>query len=127
MTDETKKKAWGFARYVAAALLTAVITGLSTYFGFPQRVEVPVEVPVVAPAHLVEEFEARAQGWVRDPDSVAEHVKAFGVPAFGDTPAGRALLADPRDVYLWDAAKKATGSVLPARDQKSVGSCVSFG
>ena len=32
----------------------------------------------------------------------------------------------PEDVFLWDACRAVTGDVLPARDQKSVGSCVGF-
>lgn len=49
---------------------------------------------------------------------------------FADTPAGQVpdddTDTDP-DVYLWLAAVKATGAVLPARQQHPVGSCVGFG
>ncbi len=66
-------------------------------------------------------------GWVRDPaavDAVASELKA---PAFRDTPAFRAVYDGPDDVFLWDACRKATGDLLPPRDQKAVGSCVGFG
>jgi hypothetical protein len=86
-----------------------------------------IEVPAPRPAPELDEFAPRAQGWLYDPDAVRAHHAAHAVPAFADTPAGRAALAHTGDVYLWDAARKVTGAVLPARDQGRVGSCVGFG
>jgi hypothetical protein len=63
-------------------------------------------------------------GWIADPAAVA----AVNLPiGFADTPAFREPYTGPDDVYLWDAARKATGDVLPARDQGPVGACVGFG
>ncbi len=68
----------------------------------------------------------RAFGWVNDPDAVRA-VKA-GLPAceFRGTEAFRAAYDGPDDVFLWDACRKATGDLLPPRDQGPVGSCVAF-
>ena len=45
---------------------------------------------------------------------------------FRDTPAFAAAWDGPENVYLWESARTVTGELLPARDQKSVGSCVGF-
>jgi hypothetical protein len=82
----------------------------------PLIVEREVDAPPIA-----------GMGWVDSPEDVAAHLRDHAVPQFGETPAGRAAMAADGDVFLWDAAKKVTGDVLPARDQGSVGSCVSFG
>lgn len=66
------------------------------------------------------------QGWIDDPDAVAQVVAGMPIKSFLDTPAGRSE-TEPEQVFLWDAARKATGDVLPARNQGSVGSCVAFG
>ncbi len=65
-------------------------------------------------------------GWVNDPDAVSECLAEMGCRAFRDTEAFAADDDCPEDVFLWEAARKVTGDVLPARDQKSVGSCVAF-
>src|SRR5204863_4347425 len=42
--------------------------------------------------------------------------------------AGEHLMdAPPADVFLWDAARRVTGSELPAHDQDGVGCCVGEG
>jgi len=69
----------------------------------------------------------RRQGWVRDPDAVARVMEQLVTPVFGSTPAGSTEAPLPEAVYLWDACRKVTGNVLPARDQGAVGSCVGFG
>jgi hypothetical protein len=65
-------------------------------------------------------------GWINDPEAVRECLAELGCCSFRDTEAFAADDDGPEDVYLWDAARKVTGDVLPARDQKTVGSCVGF-
>ena len=67
------------------------------------------------------------QGWVEDERAVNEFLGELAFPVFGDTPAGQDAEAIPDKVFLWDACRKVTGDILPARNQGSVGSCVSFG
>lgn len=73
----------------------------------------------------MEEF---AQGWVDDPDEVLGVAQDLRYPVFGDTPAGD-IAEDklPENAYLWDAARKVLGGLLPPRNQLKVGSCVAFG
>jgi hypothetical protein len=77
------------------------------------------------PARQEVEEPIRAFGWVDDPQAVmaeSRHCRFFcDTEAFGAPDLG------PDDVFLWDACRKATGDLLPPRDQKSVGSCVAFG
>lgn len=65
-------------------------------------------------------------GWIDDPAAVEETIAAMKYGRFRDTPAFASPAELPDDVFLWDACRTATGDVLPARDQKSVGSCVGF-
>lgn len=114
-----------------AWLIRAVLIAVGALLGrFAAPVSPPPAVEVIEkhePAPALDEFAPRAQGWLFDEEAVTAHHARHAVPAFGHTPAGRAALAHPGDVYLWDAARKVTGAVLPARDQGQVGSCTSFG
>jgi hypothetical protein len=65
-------------------------------------------------------------GWINDPDAVLECVAEMGCRAFRETEAFAADDDDGEDVYLWESARRVNGEVLPARNQKSVGSCVGF-
>jgi len=69
----------------------------------------------------------RAFGWVDDPQAVRVVADAQRFCRFRDTEAFGADYDGPDDVFLWEACRKATGDLLPPRDQKGVGSCVSFG
>ncbi|HET6573917.1 MAG TPA: hypothetical protein VFG68_09975 [Fimbriiglobus sp.] len=69
----------------------------------------------------------RSFGWVPDPAAVAAVKAALPCPEFRATEAFAAEYDGPDDVYLWDACRKATGDLLPPRDQRSVGSCIAFG
>jgi hypothetical protein len=69
----------------------------------------------------------RAFGWVPDPAAVAAVKAALPCPEFCTTEAFTAAYDGPEDVYLWDACRKATGDLLPPRDQGQVGACVAFG
>lgn len=74
------------------------------------------------------EMQDFGQGWVDDPDAVAVVASSLDYPTFGDTPAAGMADSDlPKEVFLWDAARKILGGLLPPRNQGKVGSCVSFG
>ena len=103
-----------------AVLVAAVTTILTAVVGYVLEVYGPLPAPPPPPA--CGEF-----GWVHDPEAVQAVTAALPFPAFADSEAFRAEYTGPEDVFLWDACRKVTGDVLPARDQESVGSCVSFG
>lgn len=65
-------------------------------------------------------------GWEYLPEAVHAVRQAQPLPTFGMTPANFA--GDiPDHVFLWESDRKVLGSVLPPKNQGSVGSCVSFG
>lgn len=67
-------------------------------------------------------------GWVNDEEAREAVMSSLPVKYFRDTPAFKAFRGDDtKDVLLTDAALAVRGSFLPIRDQKDVGSCVSFG
>ena len=68
----------------------------------------------------------RSFGWIPDPQAVDEVRSTLPFPAFQETEAFQSQ-SGSEDVHLWDACRKVTGDILPARDQKSVGCCVGFG
>lgn len=65
-------------------------------------------------------------GWIDDPEAVREVVSQLGGGRFSETAAFASAGDGPEDVFLWESCREVTGDVLPARDQKSVGSCVGF-
>lgn len=69
----------------------------------------------------------RTFGWVDDREQVQAVAATLPTPHFCDTEAYRSVYEGPDDVFLWDAARKVLGRLIPPRDQKDVGSCVSFG
>lgn len=66
------------------------------------------------------------QGWINDPEEVRIVADQQEFQSFGDTPAHE-IKALPKQVFLWDAAKKVLGHLLPPRNQGSIGSCVAHG
>lgn len=64
-------------------------------------------------------------GWIDDPQSVADIARLQPFEGFADTPAGNADA--PAQVFGWQVYQRVTGREWPARNQGSVGSCVSFG
>jgi hypothetical protein len=66
-------------------------------------------------------------GWIHDPLAVSQVAELQPEPRFGDTPAGMDNTPLPDHVFLWDAARKVLGHLLPPRSQGSIGTCVSFG
>lgn len=73
------------------------------------------------------ETDFHVPGWIDDPHAVAAIAELQPFASFGDTPAGVDESALPAQVFLWDAARKVLGSVLPPRNQGQIGTCVSFG
>ena len=67
-------------------------------------------------------------GWVDDRQAVDDIVATCVDADISSTPIGSTPIEDlPDHVYLWDLARKATGALLPPRNQGKVGSCVAFG
>jgi hypothetical protein len=64
-------------------------------------------------------------GWVDSPEVVAAIADSLPF-VFGDTEAGQ-VTDLPEQVFLWELARTVTGGLLSARNQGTVGSCVSFG
>ena len=71
-------------------------------------------------------FSRPPDGWLDVPDAVEAVAEAIPCGWFGDTEAGADNSTLPKSVYLWDAARKVLGGLLPPRNQGQVGSCVSF-
>jgi hypothetical protein len=65
-------------------------------------------------------------GWHNDPAEVEATLSRLPMPFFGDSPAN--LVTDiPDHVFLWEAYRAIHGKNPPSKNQKQVGSCVSFG
>lgn len=110
-------------------LVAALLAALATFVGYLVNnagTDDP-PAPQPAPAQAVAFAPPRPFGWVNDPAAVREATAGLPFPTFADTEAFRAEPDAPEDVYLWDACRKATGNLLPPRDQGQVGCCVSFG
>jgi hypothetical protein len=108
-----------FTRKLAAVLLLAAGVAAALFSGATNRGFTPS-------ARQDSDDPPRHFGWVNDPDAVRECLGEMRCGTFRDTEAFAAEWTGPDDVFLWEAARKATGDVLPARDQKAVGSCVAF-
>lgn len=110
---------------VAAWLTMLVLGAIAARYGIPLTPPGPPPVPV---------WEAKQQDWLQPPDgwvddfqAVAEVSSRLPFKVFSDTQAGAMDDPLPDKVFLWDAAIKVTGKLPPGKDQRSVGSCVSFG
>lgn len=100
-------------QHYAGALVVALLVWLLT--GKKELPPLPIE-------------ESGQAGWIRD-DAEVERVKSqLEFPVFSTTPAWKVVQeSGDADVYLWKAAVKVLGDMLPGRNQLQVGSCVSFG
>ena len=103
-------------------LIAALLAALAAFVGYLAQEFAPGPPPPDPPPE-----EPRAFGWVHDPAAIEAVAAALPVPEFRATEAYTAPYTGPDDVFLWDACRKVTGDLLPPRDQKGVGSCVSFG
>ena len=113
-------------------LLAAALAALATFVGYLVKDFVsgpPAPAPTPAAPGRVESHRPPPHGfgWVNSPAAVRAVAATLPSPRFADTEAFRAAPDGPDDVYLWDACRKATGDLLPARDQGQVGCCVGFG
>lgn len=115
---------------VIAAIGGAAIVILAILIAVVLRPPVVIQQPF-PPADAVAENPSGEKfygGWVDDAPAREAVKGTLQSVYFGDTPAGRAVQGDEaKDVLLTDAALAVRGSWLPIRDQKDVGSCVSFG
>ncbi|VTS08549.1 C1 family peptidase [Tuwongella immobilis] len=101
-------------------ILAAILGALATVTAAFVLTVAPVDPePVAVPG---------AFGWVADPDAVAEVAKVQPSPTIAQTPAGGVPVESlPDHAYLWELERNVTGQNPPPQNQKSVGSCVSFG
>jgi hypothetical protein len=106
-------------------LLMGLLAAAAAFVGYLVKPDGAVNVP--APSTAVKQEAPRSFGWIPDPQAVDDVRSTLPFPVFQNTEAFSSDYAGPEDVYLWDACRKVTGDVLPARDQKSVGCCVGFG
>jgi hypothetical protein len=115
----------------AAWIVTAVAAVGTFVFEWRRDGKLPDKLPDIPPPPIQQPSAVLpvGQGWVSDPEAVEAVLDTLpaGERLFGDTPAGRAVMGDDQDIYLWDACRKVTGDRLPARNQGTVGSCVAFG
>jgi hypothetical protein len=112
---------WKIAQVVAAAILGAV----ASWLGIPPEV---VEKVVVVEKDS-DEY-AQTFGWVKDEDAILQNLDEEKTLQFHNTPAGKAVLGDDQDAFLWRAVRKAggfTNSQYPNVNQGPVGSCVGAG
>lgn len=129
-----RKKKFSAGLAATLALAVGLVIGLPIgWFGRPAPRVAEPDQPAVTPAEVVAAAEGDGEfhptmGWHNDPAAVAAVVQQEQIPRFSNTPAGRAVRAGAgKDTFLWDAQKKVLGSIIPPRNQKQVGSCVSFG
>lgn len=105
-------------------LIAALLAALAAFVGYLIQAE---KEPEPTPVGSTNEPGVRSFGWVRDPAAVAAVKATLPCPDFRSTEAYRTGRDGPDDVYLWNACRQATGSLLPPRDQGQVGACVGFG
>ena len=105
---------------LAVVLLLAACAAVASFLAGSAHRAGPAPTPPVAsdpPQHF---------GWIDDPEAVRECLTQMDCRPFRATAAFAAEWKGPDHVYLWESARTATGDVLPARNQKSVGCCVGF-
>src|SRR5262249_37388902 len=98
-------------KLVALLLFVAGVTSAVLLASGGRKPPVPVERSSSAEP-------PRYFGWINDPAAVRECAADLDCRPFRETEAFSAEDDQPENVYMWDAARKATGDVLPARDQK---------
>ena len=101
------------------ALLVLVVGAVAAYFATGGQLSPrPADHPPPEPPGLY--------GWIDDPAAVRDCLAEMACGTFRHTAAFAARWDGPENVYLWESARTVTGDLLPARDQRSVGSCVGF-
>ena len=67
-------------------------------------------------------------GWEPRPEEVEAIQSELPIPSFGQAPADEVPFEDiPDEILGWKIFERAVGKPWPVRNQKSIGSCVSFG
>ncbi len=107
------------------SLASALIGSVLTYVGVPPKV-VERTVEILVP--FLDDFgeKVNRDGVVNDPDAADADARVSEFKTFGDTPAGQ-VRDLPKQVFLWEAERKLTGELPPAKDQNPEGSCTGFG
>lgn len=120
-----KDVVWSAVTYLA----TATVGALAALFGIQPQQIIQHQVELIAANTVTgNDGVVRATGWDYDPVAIESVVASIPNPVFATTAAGSVAANDlPDKAYLWEFSKIATGKHIPARDQKSVGSCVAFG
>jgi hypothetical protein len=105
-------------KQIALWFATVLVTFAMSLMGFKGDIPAP-PIPIFDPTEQM--------GWVPDPEAVDEVARQQMFYSFSGTPAGQSDDPLPQFVYLWHAEKKITGTNPKGKNQKDVGSCVSFG
>lgn len=111
--------------YVLAALFFGA--GVMFYVTKPPKVET-IETVVQGPEKR--DTTLPAMGWINDQELIQSFNQQVNTPYFGDTPAGKAVMGDDEDRFLWRAVRKSgkyTGYHYPNINQEYVGCCVGAG
>lgn len=119
LVPDTWKKA------LAYALVALAVYGVNAWLG----TDIPTPTPpdIFKTGQIADGEPAYSFGWVRDDNEVKAVASTLPFQVFADTPAGQ-VVADPPDrFYQWEVWKKHDPRGPPAKNQGSVGSCVSFG
>lgn len=132
------RRDWSTVVFAASMLLS---NSLAVVVGFALRPATPPPAPAPAPTVVYVKGDVNpdgsvsadphsfGQGWVPDPDAVAQIVAELP-PAqrtFAQTPAGQTTDPLPKFVYGWKAYVNLFAQPPPIKNQGKVGSCVSFG
>lgn len=125
----TDKRQWTALAFLAGVMACCLLVMMALIVRPPAPVIVQTG-PLPEPVAVGDGGEKFFGGWVDDP--VARQEVLSGLPVgqkyFGETPAFRAFRGDDTsDILLTDAEQEALGHWIPIRDQRDVGSCVSFG
>lgn len=71
--------------------------------------------------------EKPGMGWIDDPDYVAQAVKTFRNPYFGDAAKGLIQQSEDKDAFLWKFYEQVHGHPWMPHDQNGTGCCVGEG
>jgi hypothetical protein len=120
--QEPSRRVFAFAAVCVFASLA--FATLCLFLLFPRQNE--QRPPVVATHVSGDTFHG---GWVDDADAREAVLQSLpvGQKYFSETPAGKSVRGDDKNVIFSDAAKNLLGRHIPTRNQLDVGSCVSFG
>lgn len=114
---------------LVVSLASALVGSVLTYFGAPPKVvETIKEVIRTVPARETDPLGEliNRDGVVNDAEAEDADARVSEFRTFAQTPAGQ-VRELPKQVFLWQAERKLTGELPPAKDQNPEGACVGFG